>query len=163
MPGKLNISTTQTPEKFKHLAAEVTGFLIENLQLINELEQEIVARDEVLKTKRIGPNQLHPGEEGLWKEYRLRRGQITTPISLKPTKYASHSFGTPSEYAYLSSPATTMEFIMKTTNRAVVETAFETGVRKKHQFALKKVGDSWKIDTKKYCFEGEETWWRDQI
>ena len=54
---------------------------------------------------------------------------------------------------------------MKSSNRAVVETRYKygIGVVQKHQFVLKIEAENWKIESKKYGFENETTWYKDAI
>lgn len=162
MIEKLNIDLSQTPEKFQDLGHEILDFLIGKLLLIDALEQEIYDRYQVLEEKRASPNQTHPDEEDLWDEYAQRCKEIIAPISIK-TYNDSRSFGKPTAYKYLSYPDTKISLIMKSENRAVVETYFEHGIAKKEQFVLKKDNNSWKIDTKKYGFPDEGKWWKDEI
>ena len=159
---KLNIETSQTSEKFLYLTDEILGFLIGKLQTINTLEQEIFERSETLKNPEE-PNQLQPGEKELWAEYAHRRKEITVPISMKQSEEGSRSFGKPTKYEYLTYPDTSIMFIMKSAKRAVVETQYEYGIKRKEQFVLKKDGDSWKIDTKKYGYPDEDTWYKDEL
>lgn len=162
MIDKLNIDLSLTSEKFQHLAHEILGFLIGKLLLMDALEQEIYDRYQVLEEKRASPNQAHPDEEDLWDEYAQRCKEIIAPISTK--RYNdSRSFGKPTAYEYLGYPSTKISLIMKSENRAVVETYFEHGIAKKEQFVLKKDNTGWKIDTKKYGFPDEKKWWKDEI
>ena len=159
MLEKMNVDASQTLEKFLHLKDEILGFLIDKLEALNKLEQEIFERSLALKNPEA-PHQLQPGEKELWTEYKLRYKEITTPISLKPPE-GDGSFGKPTKYEYLSYPDTKILFIMRSPDRAVVETQYEYGLKKKEQFVLKKKGDSWKIDTKKYGFQNEDKWMKD--
>ena len=159
---KLNIDTSQTPEKFRHMTDEILEFLISKLQEINSLEQEIFERSNSLKNPKE-PNQLQPGEKELWAEYAKRRKEITNPISLNQSEEGSRSFGKPTKYEYLKYPDTQISFIMKSANRAVVEIIYEYGIKSKDQFVLKKEGENWKIDTKKYGFPDESTWHKDEL
>lgn len=162
MIEKLNIDVSQTPEKFQQLANELLDFLINKLLLIDALEQEMYERYEVLEAKRTSPNQTHPNEEDLWDEYAQRCKEIIAPISTKPYNN-SRSFGKPTAYEYLSYPNTKISLIMKSENRAVVETFFEDAIAKKEQFVLKKDSTGWKIDSKKYGYPDEDKWWKDEI
>lgn len=75
----------------------------------------------------------------------------------------SRSFGKPTKYEYLTYPDTKIKFIMKSANRTVIETEYQYGSGRKHQFVLKKDGENWKIDTKKYGFPNEKTWYKDEL
>lgn len=163
MIEQLNIDNSQTPEKFQHLTHEALTFLVSNLRALDQLEQEIYDRFELLKTLRTSPNQVHPNEEEVWEEYAQRCKAIIEPISAKPYKDTSRSFGAPTAYAYLSYPDTKVTFIMKSATRAVVETRYEYGLEKKEQFVLKKEENGWKIDSKKYGFPDEDSWWKDNL
>lgn len=155
----LNIDTSQTSEKFQPMAEEILELLISNLQKINELESEIFKRDEDLKNPKE-PNQLQPGQLELWKEYEARRDAITDAICMKSQKGGADSFGKPTKYEYITYPDTQFFFIMKSANRAVVEVLYEKGIKQKDQFVFKKDGTTWKIDTKKYGFTRETTWYK---
>ncbi|SFN10283.1 NTF2 fold immunity protein [Algoriella xinjiangensis] len=159
---KLNIDTSQTLEKFLHMTDEILKFLINKLQEINSLEQEIFERSKSLKNPKE-PNQLQPGEKELWAEYAKRRKEITNPISLNQSEEGSRSFGKPTKYEYLNYPNTQISFIMKSANRAVIEIIYEYGIKSKDQFILKKEGENWKIDSKKYGFPDESTWHKDEL
>ncbi|MBQ0907733.1 hypothetical protein KBJ98_03340 [Flavobacterium sp. F-328] len=159
---KLNINTSQTQEKFLQLTDEILEFLINKLQEINSLEHEIFVRSKSLKNPKE-PNQVQLGEKELWAEYKKRRSEITNPISLNQSDEGSRSFGKPTKYEYLSYPDTQVFFIMKSANRAIVEIIYEYGIKKKDQFVLKKEGENWKVDTKKYGFPDETTWYKDVL
>lgn len=159
---KLKIDRNQSSEKYQHKAEEILEFLIRILQEINLLEQEILERSKSLKNPHE-PHQLQPGEKELWVEYAKRRKEITSPISLKESMQGGRSFGKPTKYEYLSYPDTQIIFIMKSENRAVVEIIYKYGTQAKDQFVLKKDGVCWKIDTKKYGFVGENTWYKDEL
>jgi hypothetical protein len=163
MLPKLNIDLSQTPEKFQHLADEILAFLIDKLRELHALEQEIFERYEVAKGKRTESHQTQPEEEELWAEYARRSEEIIVPISLKPYKGNSRSFGKPSKYEYLNYADTKIIFSMKSANRVVVETEFGYGIQKKEQFILKKGKEGWKIDAKKYSFADGDTWWKCEV
>lgn len=158
---KLMIDTSQTPDKFLHLMGETLSFLLQNLELLNKLEQEIFERSEALKNPEER-NQVQPGEKELWAEYRIRYKELTDPICMTPSN-GGGSFGKPARYDYLGYPDTKIVFIAKSAHRAVIEMHYEYGIAKKEQFVLKKVEDSWKIDSKKYGFPDEASWWKDDL
>ena len=159
----LNININQTPEKFQHFATEIVEFLIPKLQMLDKIENDIFKKHQILETKRISDNQTHPDEKKLWEEYAQRREEILNPITLKNHNGGSISFSKPTKYEYLNYPDTKIFFIMKSENRAIVETEFEEGIAKREQFILKKDDMGWKIDEKKYSFAGEDTWQKDDI
>ena len=159
---KINIDTSQTSEKFLHLTDEILIFLTDKLQELHTLEQEIFERSAALKNPEE-PNQVQPGEMELWAEYKLRRKQITDPISVKPSEEGSNSFGKPTKYEYLTYPDTKFIFIMKSDNRVVIETYYEYGMESKEQFVLKKDEEGWKVFTKKYGFPNNNTWYKDTL
>ncbi|RZJ34001.1 MAG: hypothetical protein EOO51_11635 [Flavobacterium sp.] len=159
----LTVDSSQTPEKFQHFKSEAVEFLLGTLQSLDELEREINERYEILQAKRGSSSQVHPDESGLWQEYAKRCEEIIAPVSAKPYQQNSRSFGKPTAYEYLTYPATTYSFIMKSDSRAVVEMEYDWGVQKKEQFILKNDGNGWKIDAKKYGFPGEETWHKDEL
>ena len=159
---ELNIDTSQTPEKFLNLKDEIIAFLIDSLQEINSLEQEVFKRSEKLKNPNE-PNQVQPGEAELWNEYASRHKKILDQIAINASLGGSRSFGEPAKYNYLSDPDTKFSFIMKSANRAVIETMYENGITKKEQFVVKKENENWKIDSKKYGFSNENTWYKDEL
>ena len=159
----LNIDTSQTKNEFKNFANEIVEFLVSKLRMLDKIESEIHARYRVLVKKRNIPNQTHPEEKDLWKEYAQRCEEIISPFSVEKYNGSARTFGEPTKYKYFTDPKTKIFFIMKSENRAVVETEFEEGIKKKEQFILKKDEKGWKIDTKKYSFPDEVTWWKDEI
>jgi hypothetical protein len=161
MLEKLNIDASQAPEKFQHWKAQVLGFLITHLDALNTLEQEIYKCSLGLKNP-AAPHQVQPGETELWAEYKRRYQELTTPISVKQQE-GGRSFGKPAKYDYLGYPDTKIVFIMKSPDRAVVETYYEYGIKRKEQFVLRRSDAGWKIDTKKYGFPDEDTWWKDSL
>ena len=159
----LEIDKSQTPEKFQYLADEIIDFLRDKLQMLDKLENEVFKRQQILESKRTSPNLTHPDERALWTEYKNRCEEIIRPISSEPYNGNSRTLSKPAKYEYLTYPNTKIFFIMKSANRAVVELHFEDGIQKKEQFVLKKDGNEWKIETKKYGFPDENTWWKDEI
>lgn len=159
----MNIDTSQTPEKFQSQAGAVIDFLLEQLKALDQLEQEIHDRYELLTSQREVANQTHPDEEGLWEEYAERSTAIISPISTKPYTDNSRSFGQPTKYAYLAYPDTRILFLMKSANRAVVEMQYEYGITRKEQFVLKLENNTWKIDAKKYGYPDEDSWYKDDL
>lgn len=159
----LNIDISQTSEKFQYMATEIVDFLLSNLQKLDKIEDEIFKRYEALKAKRTSPNQVHSDEESLWAEYAQRCEKIIRSIGMENYDGSSRTFENPTKYHYFNDPQTKITFIMKSENRAVVETEFEAGIRKKEKFTLKKEESSWKIDTKKYGFPDEDKWSIDEI
>lgn len=162
MIENLKVDISPTPGKFQHLAHEVLAFLLRNLQALDRLEQEIYERHQLLASARPAPSQVHPDEDDLWDEYAQRCTEIIAPISVKPYT-DTRSFGQPTKYGYLNYPGTTITVTVKSMNRAVVEALFESAIAKKEQFVLRKMEDSWKIDTKKYGYKDETTWYKDEL
>ena len=158
----INIDASETLEKFLHHAKEIIDLLIGKLLELHKLEQEIFDRSQALKNPNE-PNQVQPGENELWEEYIYRRRLITGPICLNPHEGSSCSFGKPTKYVYLTYPGTKIKFVMKSANRAVVEAQYEYGIKKKEQFVLKKDKDGWKIVTKKYGFQNDAGWFKDEL
>jgi hypothetical protein len=132
------------------------------LQALDKLEKEIYERHQVLKSERTSSNQIDEDEDDLWEEYFKRCKEIIAPISVKPYN-DTRTFGKPTHYDYLNNPNTKIILIVKSINRAVVESLFDHGVAKKEQFILKKDNDGWKIDTKKYGFLDDDAWRKDEI
>lgn len=159
---RLEVDLSPSPVKYQGLSKEVLLVLIKNLQALDRLEKEIYQRSLELKNPKE-PNQMQPGEAELWKEYASRYVELSSPMCLKPVDQGSRSFGEPSKYDYLSYPDTKLVFLMKSLKRAVVEVHYEYGAESKEQFVLKKDGDDWKIEGKKYGFPGEEKWYKDEL
>ncbi len=159
---KYNIDSSQTTEKFLPFKDEIIDFLLSKLEKLNKLEQEIFERSQKLKSPKE-PNQIQPGEKELWREYKERHKQITDSVCMKPSKNTTSSFGKPTKYEYITYPDTKIIFIMKSAKRAVIEMEYENGVKSKDQFILKKEGNDWKIFAKKYGYQGESTWYKDEL
>lgn len=165
----IEINMGETPEKFQHMKDELLDFLLSNLRSLCQLEEEFYVRNEQLdkdKVTRLGlpRHHTHPESGDMWNEYSRRFLEIVTPIctqSLLKRGFA-RSIGNPAEYAYLNTGCK-ISFIMKSANRAAIETSFKKGTVMKHQFILKKTEDGWKIDSKKYGFADEDTWYIDGI
>ncbi|GAA4842986.1 hypothetical protein [Algivirga pacifica] len=162
MDRGLNIDSSQTTEKFLHLSKEVIEFLIENLIKLHELEQEIFERSQKLQNP-AEPNQLQAGEKELWDEYKKRHGELISAFSMSSNMERGSSFGKPTKYEYLLNPDTKFLFIMKSALKAVVETQYEEGIIRKDQFILKKDKDGWKVNSKKYGFLNDSTWYKDEL
>lgn len=158
----INIDASETLEKFHHHTKEVLDLLMGRLIELHKLEQEIFDRSQKLKDPNE-PNQVQPGENELWEEYRYRRKLITASICLNPHEGRSYMFGKPTKYEYLTYPETKISFIMKSVNRAVVEAQYEYGIKKKEQFVFTKEDESWKLVTKKYGFQNEAKWHKDEF
>jgi len=161
MIENLKVDKSQTPEKFQHLTKGILDFLIDKLLTLDNLEKEIYNRYQILQSGIPPFNQAYD-EDGLWEEYFQRCEKIIAPISNKPYK-DTRTFGKPTHYDYLNNANTKIILIVKSINRAIVELQFDNGVAKKEQFIVKKDNDSWKIDTKKYGFLGEDVWRKDEI
>lgn len=160
----LVIDLSQTPEPFQPFADEIVHLLRTNLQKLHLLEEEIFIRNEALRNPKE-PNQVQPGQDELWEEYKLRSREIKNGISLKPTDEGSGSLGKPTQYKYVNYPNTKYVFIMKSKLRAVVEVYFKKGkqIDMKDQFVFKKEDEQWKINTKKYGFLEEDKWYKDSF
>jgi len=162
MDRNLTIDTSQTKDKFLHFSKEVIEFLMVNLMKLHELEQEIFQRSEKLKNP-AEPNQLQPGEKELWAEYKKRHGELISTFSMSTNMERGTSFRKPTKYEYLLEPDTKFSFIMKSAKKAVVETQYEQGMTRKDQFVLKKCEEGWKVDSKKYGFLNDSTWYKDEL
>jgi len=156
-PDELEIDTSQTPEKFKHFAKEVVAFLTDGLQMLNELERDIFERAEILVKKRVD-DRVSAEEMDLYQENGRRSREIFNQISLD-TKGERTSFGMPLKYDYINYSDTKITFIMKSANRATVETDFLfVSFRKQEQFLLKRENNQWKIEMKKNRYSPEDKW-----
>lgn len=157
-----NIDASETLEKFQHHTKEIVDLLIGKLLELHKLEQEIFDRSQALKNANE-PNQVQPGENELWEEYRYHRKLITASICFNPREGSSYMFGKPTKYEYLAYPDTKISYIMQSVNRAVVEAKYEYGIKKKEQFVFTKENESWKLVTKKYGFQNEVGWFKDEL
>jgi hypothetical protein len=162
MIENLHVDKSQTPEKFQYLTADVLNFLAGTMQALDALEKEIYKRHQLLQSERTVPNQIHEDEDSLWEDYFQRCEKIIAPASTKPYK-DTRTFGNPAHYDYLNDTATKITLLVKSADRATVEFMFDSGIAKKEQFVLKRDGDRWKIDTKKYGYPGDPTWRKDEV
>lgn len=160
--NNLNIDDSQSKEQFRHHAKKVVQFLVLNLLNIHQLEQAIFSRNEALKNPNE-PNQVQAGQLELWSEFKTRRKEITDSISLNISDLGGGSFAKPTKYEYVTYPTTKFHFIMKSAKRTVVETEYRFGMIQNDQFVLKKVGEEWKVNTKKYGFSNEGKWHKDVL
>lgn len=158
----LKIDSTQTSEKFGHLAEEIVAFLVESLLKIDLLDKEVFERNQVLLNSKE-PNRIQPGEMELDAEYLERRKIITDVICSKAKKDFLLLPGNPSRYDYLNGSETAFVFIMKSNNRAVVEIDYEYFTKRKDQFIIKKIEDNWKIDSRNIILEGKEKLYKDEV
>ncbi len=159
---RISIDASGTPDKFKHHTTEILDLLIEKLLELHKLELDVFDRSQKLKNPNE-PNQVQPGEDELWEEYRNHRRLITATICLNPDARGSSMFGKPTKYEYLTYSDTKISFTMKSADRAVVEVNYEYGIKKKDQFVFTKVNESWKLATKKYGFQNEAKWYKDEL
>lgn len=162
MDANFNIDQSQTNEKYLPFSKEVIEFLTTNLIKLHELEKEVFERSQMLKNP-AEPNQLQPGEKELWAEYKKRHGELISIFSNSTNMERGCSFGKPTKYEYLTNPDTKFTFIMKSPLKAIVETQYEHGITRKDQFVLKKNENSWKVDSKKYSFLNDSTWYKDEL
>jgi hypothetical protein len=160
---KAQIDISQTPEKFQNMKDEVLSFLITNLLSLNDLETKYFEEYNELDAdkKRLGipSNQTHPKEDELWAEYNQNCNSILNSICLK--SFNERSLGKPAGYDYLDYKDTKILFIMKSDSRAIIETYFDEGIKKKEQFILRKTTNGWKIDKKNYGSQGDNKWFKD--
>lgn len=158
----------EASEKFKEKQSEICEPLFDLLRKINALEKEVCERSAELERKRIElglpDSQTPPGKKELWAEYKQRMGEIVKPaITEKLAKRGwGGSFGSPQKYGYIDGECT-VNFIMKTAKRAVVETHFKHGSGHKHKFVIKDIDGKWLLDEVYYGFEDESGWHSDSI
>lgn len=151
-------------EKLRDKQDEVCGFLFDLLRQINTLENDIFTRDRALEAKKpelgISPNQIAPGQKELWAEYRRRLGDIVRPACTEKLigKGYGGSFGMPVKYGYIDGECT-VNFIMKTAKRAVIETHFMQGIGSKHKFVVRDIDGKWFVDEVYYGFESDGNKW----
>jgi len=156
-------------EKFRDKQNEVCGFLLDLLRQINTLESEIVIRDDALASKKpelgLAMNQIAPGQIELWTEYEQRLGEIVKPACTEKLlgKGYGRVFGTPVKYGYIDGECT-VNFMMKTAKRAVVETHYREGIDCRHKFVIRDVDGKWLVDEVYYGYESDgDKWHTDNI
>lgn len=159
----------EASEKFKDKQDEICGHLFDLLRRINEIEKDIFDRDEAIVRKKpelgIPRNQIAPGQKELWAEYKERLGAVVTPVCTEKllAKRYGGSFGSPQKYGYIDGECT-VNFIMKTAKRAVVETHFKHGTNQKHKFVIRDVDGKWLLDEVYYGFESDgDKWYSDNV
>ncbi len=153
----LEIDTSKTSEKFVCNAEEIVSFLLEKLRLLHNLEQDFYEKHQNM------PNANKASQFRLFfKKYNEQRKNIIDKFCTNPIAESS-SLAKPTSYEYVNDTNTQIVFIMKSAKKAIVEIYYESGIAKKDQFTLKKVDNEWKIDGKKYGFQGESTWSKDDL
>lgn len=163
---KLDVSATS--DAFKPMAEVLLPPFLRLLQSLCALEQEVYDRMQVLKAKRdakgLPAHQSPEGSRELWDEYKTRYRQMVTPMATQKllSRIIAGSFCNPPQYGYINTGCT-LHFIMKSAARVTVEIDYIHGIQLKHQFVLRSTEDGWKIDSKKYGFKGETTWYIDSI
>lgn len=157
-----------TPEKFRFMAEEIVPPLLDLLGKLNSLEAEIQQRSEILDKKKlemgIASSQIAPGWKELMKEYGERYLELVEPRVVPGfLKYgAASSYGKPTKYEYLDTdPNCKVVFIMKTAQKAVVETHYTSSLEMMHRFALKPVDGKWLIHAFAYGFASDGKWHTD--
>lgn len=156
-------------EKFKDKQEELCGILFTLLRGINAIEKETYERSQELKAKKaelgFTVNQVGPGEKELWAEYKDRLGKIIKPVCTEKLigKRYGGSYRSPQKYGYIDGECT-VNFIMKTAKRAVVETHFKHGTDHKHKFVIRDIDGKWLLDEIFYGFESDgDKWYSDNI
>lgn len=159
----------EASEKFKDMQSEICEPLFELLRKINEIEKDIFDRDEAIVRKKpelgIPRNQIAPGQKELWAEYKERLGEVVKPVCTEKLigKRYGGSFGSPQKYGYIDGECT-VNFIMKTAKRAVVETHFKQGTDQKHKFVIREADGKWLLDEVYYGFESDgDKWYSDSV
>lgn len=154
----------EASEKFKDKQNEICDFLFDFLRKLNALEKEIYDRGKELERKKeelgIPKSQIAPGKRELYDEFEERLDELTEDYvtdKLFERGY-SNSFGNPQKYGYIDGECR-VKFIMKTANKAVVETHYSQGIDEKHKFVIKNVDGEWLIDEVYYGFEDEPGEW----
>lgn len=156
-------------EKFKDKQDEICGLLFELLRKINVIEKDIFERNSAIESKKpelgIPKNQIAPGQKELWAEYKERLGGVVKPVCTEKllAKRYGGSYGSPQKYGYIDSECT-VNFIMKTAKRAVVETHFKHGTDHMHKFVIRDVDGKWLVDEVYYGFGSDpDKWYSDNI
>ena len=159
----------EASEKFKDRQDEICGLLFDLLRKINVIERETFEWSEELKRQKaelgIPKHQVGPGEEELWDEYEERIGEVVKPVcteKLLKKRYGG-SYSSPQKYGYIDGECT-VNFIMKTAKRAVVETHFKHGTDHMHKFVIKDIDGKWLVDEVYYGFASDpDKWYSDNI
>ena len=159
----------EASDKFKDKQDEVCGSVFDFLREINALENEVFDRSQELIRQKleagISKNQVGPGEEELWDEYRDRLKKLVTPrctakLLKRPFGY---SYGKPAKYHYIDGECG-VDFIMKSAKKAVVITHFMHGTPQMHKLVLKSEDGKWLFDEVYYGFESNpDKWYIDSI
>lgn len=152
-------------DKFKDKQDEICNLLFGVLRELNALEKEIRERKKELERKKeelgIEKSQIAPGASELFDEYEERYDEIIEPYCTDKFYEKSErcSFGYPTRYHYIDGECT-VNFIMKTAARAVVETHFKKGIAcNKHKFVIRNVDGKWLIDAVYDGYEDEPGKW----
>lgn len=156
-------------DKFKDMQEGICGLLFDILRRINAVEKDIFDRNEAIEAGKpslgIPKNQIAPGEKELWGEYKERLYQIIAPVCTEKLigKRYGGSFGSPQKYDYIDGECK-INFIMKSSKTAVIETHYRHGIDSKHKFVIRNIDGKWLIDEVYYGFENDgNTWYSDSI
>ena len=148
----------EASDKFKDKQDEVCGFALDILRQINALENEVFNRSQELIRQKLAAgvpkHQVGPGENELWDEYAQRLGELLKPVCTDKLmkRGCGGSFGSPVKYGYIDGECT-VNFIMKSAKKAVIETHFVKGTPQMHKFVLKPEDGKWLFDEVYYGFE----------
>lgn len=160
-----SIETVDTPERFRHLAAEIAPPLLALLEERNELEREICARSIRLQEEKaeagIPRQQAIPAEAELWEEFQRRYLELVGPHCTEKMRKggSARSFGKPARYDYLfNSPDPTVYFTMKSPKKAVVSTRNPSAYGYSYRFTLRPTEDGWKLDGVENCLGRGNRW-----
>jgi hypothetical protein len=156
MNENIKIDTSQTPEKFLHMKEELVPPLFEILRKLDEIEKKYYAISREIDAERENGEDVYQRDRKNWADYKAAREDAVAALITEKCKVSSGSLSEPSEYAYMSDGSSPrVYFIMKSAKRAVTEIFYG---RQNHQFVWKNTDNGWKIDSKKYGFDGD-TWY----
>lgn len=161
-----NILIQNTPERFRPMAAEIVPPLLALLRARSALEQEICQRHKARRQEYLAAggskNQIAPGEQELWEEYRRRYLELVEPWCAPGfLKYgAVSSLACPAKYSGLA-PGMVYQvtFTMRTAKKATVVTSYPRGsLEFMHRFTLCPGPEGWLVEKLQYHHSNETTW-----
>lgn len=153
-----------TPERFRPVAEEIVppllALLWERSQLEEEIHRRLKARHREYLAAGGSPDQLPPGEQELWEEYRRRYLELVqprcTPGLLKHG--AVDSCACPGKYSCFAAGCQA-SFAMRTAKKAVVELSCPRGsLRFIYRFTLQPGPAGWLVARIQYHHSNETVW-----
>lgn len=165
---QISVDLSQTNEKFRIEAEQISSLLINMLQQLIILENEAVVQhqqmEEEKKAMGIPPSTEHPKYAEFWAHYRQKRGDYCKPFcteSLFAKSYQTSSIANPPEYGFVETGCR-MAVMMKSAAKATVECVYTRSITMKKKFVFKKVETQWKLNEVYYGFD-DESWHQDKL